>query len=410
MQGINHVIIIGAGHGGVAGANGLRKKGFEGRITLYDEDAIDPYERPPLSKKWLTDGEDKRPLLVSKDILEDRNITFKGGIAISSIDRVAKTVTTAYGDVEGYDALVLAMGGRARIIPMPGHESPNVYSLRVASDAQRLRTGLDSGGHIVIIGAGYIGLEVAASARKLGLEVTIVELAERCMIRTASPELSTFFEDYHQKQGVKFFKSVGVNEIKTDNGRAVGVCLSDGSELTCDHVLMAAGGVPEISLALDCGLLCDNGIMVDEHSRTEDPFVFAIGDCARRPSPWADDAIRIESVHNANEQAAIVASVITATKPPRLDAPWFWSDQFDLKLQIAGLNKGGEDRVIRQEPGSNSLAIFHYNGKQLMSVEAVNSPKAYMATRKVLGNGQTLDRKIAADPEADLRHAITGPL
>lgn len=406
MSDIEHVIIIGAGHGGVSCANGLRKKGFEGRITLYDEDAVDPYERPPLSKKWLTDGEDKRPLLASRELLEDRNVTFKGGITVTSIDKDAKTVTTDYGDTETYDALVLAMGGRARIIPMPGHDAPNVYSLRVASDAQKLRDGLAGGGHIVIIGAGYIGLEVAASARKLGLDVTIVELAERCMIRTASPELSEYFETYHEDQGVTFMKSVGVDEILTADGRANGVKLSNGETLTCDLVLMAAGGVPEISLAAECGLLCDNGIMVDENSRTADPHIFAIGDCARRPSPYAADPIRVESVHNANEQAAIVVSVITETKPPRLDAPWFWSDQYDLKLQIAGLNKGGEERIIRREPETGALAIFHYDGDQIRSVEAVNSPKAYMATRRVLGTGQTLDRTMVGDPEADLRKAI----
>lgn len=406
MSDIKKVIIIGAGHGGVSCANGLRRKGFEGQITLYDEDAIDPYERPPLSKKWLTDGEDKRPLLVTADLLAERNVDFKGGIAVAKIDRAAKQITTQYGDVEDYDALVLAMGGRARIIPMPGHDASNVYSLRIASDAQKLREGLSQGGHIVIIGAGYIGLEVAASARKLGLEVTIVELAERCMIRTASPELSEYFENYHREQGVKFLKSVGVNEITTEDGRAIGVKLSDGSEMACDHVLMAAGGIPEITLATDCGLTCENGILVDENSITSDPSIYAIGDCARRPSPWADEPIRIESLHNANEQAAIVVSNITDTKFPRLDAPWFWSDQFDLKLQIAGLNKGGEDRIIRREPDTGALAIFHYEGEQLMSVEAVNSPKAYMATRKVLGTGQTLDRNMVGDPEADLRKAI----
>ncbi|MGJ8564874.1 MAG: NAD(P)/FAD-dependent oxidoreductase [Alphaproteobacteria bacterium] len=406
MSDIEHVIIVGAGHGGVACANGLRKRGFEGRITLYDEDAVDPYERPPLSKKWLTDGEDKRPLLVSKAILEDRNITFKGGISVASIDREAKTITTDYGDMEPYDALVLAMGGRARIIPMPGHDAPNVYSLRVASDAQKLRDGLASGGHIVVIGAGYIGLEVAASARKLGLDVTIVELAERCMIRTASPELSEHFETYHQEQGVTFIKSVGVNEIITEDGRASAVILSNGETLSCDLVLMAAGGIPELSLAADCDLPCDNGILVDEQSRTADPAIFAIGDCARRPSPYSSELIRIESVHNANEQGAIVAAALTDTKRPKLDAPWFWSDQYDLRLQIAGLNKGGEERIIRQEPDTGAIAIFHYDGEQLSSVEAVNSPKAYMATRKVLGSGQTLDRAMAADPDADLRKAI----
>lgn len=399
-----HVIIIGAGHGGVFCANNLRRKGFEGRITLYDEDGIDPYERPPLSKKWLTDGEDKRPLLVSKDQMAERDIIFKGGVTVEKINREEKTITTAYGDTESYDHLVIATGGRARILPMDGHDAENVYSLRVAADAQRLRDGLAEGGHIVIIGAGYIGLEVAASSRKLGLEVTIVEFAERCLIRTASPEISKYFQDYHTQKGSTFLTSTGVTSINTEAGRAVSVELTNGQTLACDHVLMAAGGVPELSLAVDCGLTCDNGIIVDDVSRTEDPYIFAIGDCARRPSPFSADLVRIESVHNANEQAAIVAAEITGSKPPRLDAPWFWSDQFDLKLQIAGLNKGGEERVVRAD--GDSYAVFHYIGERLSSVEAVNSPKAYMATRKVLGLGKTLDRTMAGDPEADLRQAI----
>ena len=399
-----HVIIIGAGHGGVFCANGLRRKGFEGRITLYDEDGIAPYERPPLSKKWLTDGGDSRPLLVSKEQLSERNIEFKGGVAVEKINRADKTITTIYGDIDTYDHLVIATGGRARILPMPGHYAENVYALRVASDAQKLRDGLAKGGHIVIIGAGYIGLEVAASARKLGLDVTIVEYAERCLIRTASPEISAYFQDYHTAKGTKFLTSTGVTGIGTNDGRVVSVALTTGETLDCDHVLMAAGGVPELSLAEECSLPCANGILVDEVSRTEDPHIFAIGDCARRPSPYSADLVRIESVHNANEQAAIVVAEITGGKPPRLDAPWFWSDQFDLKLQIAGLNKGEEDRVIRQE--GDSYAVFHYIGDRLSSVEAVNSPKAYMATRKVLGLGKTLDRKMAADPETDLRKAI----
>lgn len=406
MAETDRVIIVGASHGGVAAALELRKQGYDGEIVLLGDEAAWPYERPPLSKAWLLTDDPKKAPLAADDAFTSRDIVFRRQIMCTHIDPAAKTVSLHQGETLPYRHLILATGSRARQLPLPGATAAGVHSLRTAADADQLRAALGAGGSVAIIGAGYIGLEVAASARHLGLNVTIIEQATRCMARTASPELSAFYEAYHRAKGVAFFFGTGVTEIQTADDRATGVQLSTGDVIPADHVLVAAGGVPNDELAQGAGLACDNGILVDEDARTADPAIFAIGDVARRPSAFAKGPVRLESVHNAHEQAKLAAASICGKNRARIDAPWFWSDQYDLKLQIAGLIQGGEDRVVRTENAENAMAVFHYQGDQLTAVEGVNAPLAYMASRKALTMGQTVDRAMAGDPDADLRQAI----
>ncbi len=402
---IDKTVIIGAGHGGVATALELRKRGFEGAIDLLNAEPGLPYERPPLSKAWLISDDDHKATLANEQMFSSVDINFHPSTRATSINRQEKSLTTEGGIIFPYDALILAMGGIARPLPLPGIDAKNVHALRFAADAEKLRSSFSAGGHIGIIGAGYIGLEVAASARKMGLEVTVIELASRCMMRTASEEISEFYENFHRNQGVRFIHNVGVKEVITTNDLATGLKLDNGDQLDCDHVLLAAGGLPDDILAVTADLDSENGIIVDEDARTSDPSIFAIGDIARRPTQFANTNMRIESVQNAQEQAKLAAAAIVGQDRPKPEVPWFWSDQYDLKLQIAGIIRGREERIVRTE-GESRFAVFHYQAEQLTAVEAVNAPVCYMAARKAFGMGKTINRAMAGDPNADLRKAI----
>ena len=396
------IVIIGAGHGGTTAAVELRNRGYDGPVTLLSEEPVEPYERPPLSKDWLLRKDAGRDVLFGAETLAARSIDLRIGVTATGIDRGARTVA-AGGETLPYDALILATGSRARRLPLPGIDAGGVFSLRTAADADALREALAPGARLVVVGAGYIGLEVAASARRRGADVTIVELADRPMARTASEAVSAFYQARHEAEGVRFVLPTGVTGIEIEGGRAAGVALSTGEMLVADAVLIAAGGAPDTALAEAAGLDAVGGVLTDEVGRTSDEAIFAIGDAARRPTPWSDEPLRLESVHNALEMARLAAAVITDTKPPALVAPWFWSDQYDLKLQIAGLVGGGTEVVRRTD---DSLAVFHLQGERLRAVEAVNDPRAYMLGRTAITKGQAVDPSVLADPSADLRSAV----
>ncbi len=396
------IVIVGAGHGGATAAVELKARGYEGEVLLLSDEPVAPYERPPLSKAWLT-SEEGKPSLYDEETLAGRGVTFRAGARAERLDREEKAVILSGGERIGYGKLILATGSLARRLSLPGAELGGVHTLRTAGDAEALRLELRPGRRLAVIGGGYIGLEVAASARKLGAEVTVIELAPRLMARTASEEVSAFFRAVHEAHGVRFLFGQGVDAILGE-GRATGVRLGSGEEVRADAVLMAAGGMPDCALAREAGLPCEGGVLVDEEARTPDPDVYAIGDLSLRPTPFAEGRIRLESVHNALEQARIAAASITGTKPPRLEAPWFWSDQYGLKLQIAGLVPPEGQRVVRR--GEGRLAVFHLAAQRLMAVEAVNDPRAYMVGRKALTTGQGVDAEVLADPAADVKDAL----
>ncbi|MCQ8184487.1 NAD(P)/FAD-dependent oxidoreductase [Parvularcula maris] len=404
MSSQEQIVIVGAGHGGTTAAVELRSRGFEGGIVLLSDEPVEPYERPPLSKAWLTADGAEKDSLYGLDTLSERGIDLRLGAKAETLDLAARSLRLGDGSELTYSALILATGSQARKLPISGMECENVFSLRTAGDADALRAALVPGSKLVVVGAGYIGLEVAASARKLGADVTIVELADRCMPRTASVTISDFYHQYHEEHGVAFVLKDGVSALEAEGDHVTGVALSSGSVLPADAVLIAAGGVPDDILAQQAGIACDNGILTDENGRTSDPSVYAIGDAARRPTPWAEEALRLESVHSALEMARLVAADITGSQPPALQPPWFWSDQYDLKLQIVGLVTPGFEQIKRHTEGS--LSVFHLKGDELMAVEAVNDPRAYMLGRTALSKGLAVDRHVLSDPEADLKNAL----
>ncbi len=343
------IVIVGAGHAGGSAAAFLRQYGFQGPIALIGEEPIAPYQRPPLSKAWLKGEADAESLMLRPDSFYAENgITLRLDTRVERLDRAAKTLSLKGGETLHYDKLILATGRRARRIPLPGIDLDGVLELRTAADADRLKAALSSPGkRLAVIGGGYIGLEAAASARALGAEAVVIEKEPRVLARVACESLSTFFQDYHRQKGVAFELGAGVDAIEGEDGRAVGVRLSDGRLIAADAVLVGVGAVANDELAREAGLECDNGVLVDLAAKTADPAIYAIGDCSRRPLPHYERIGHLESVPNALEQAKQAAADITGRAQAAPEVPWFWSDQYDLKLQIAGLPHDATQILIR---------------------------------------------------------------
>ena len=392
------VVIVGAGHAGGTAAALLRQYGFGGPITLLGEEPIPPYQRPPLSKAWLKGEADEDSLALKPlEFYAEQSIDLRLGVGVAAISRGPKTVALTRGESLGYDVLVLAMGARPRRLDIPGIDLAGVCELRTAADAETLKAALKPGCRLAVVGGGYIGLEVAASARALGAEATVIELQSRVLARVASEPLSEFFEAYHRARGVGFELGVSVHQVIGEAGHVTGVKLSDGRTIACDAALIGVGAVPNDEIARDAGLECANGIVVDLEARTADPAVFAIGDVTHRPLPLYDRSFRLESVPNALEQAKQVAAALTGRPAPAPEVPWFWSDQYDLKMQIAGLPFDGDSLLIRGDPGDAKFAVFHLKGDLIQAVEAVNAPPEFMAGRQLIGSR----RPVALDRLAD---------
>jgi 3-phenylpropionate/trans-cinnamate dioxygenase ferredoxin reductase subunit len=386
-----HVVVVGAGHAGGSAVALLRQYGWKGAITLIGEEPLPPYQRPPLSKAWLKGEADGDSLaLRPAKFYPDQDITLRLSTRVATIDRAAKLVGLADGETLGYDHLILGLGSRARRIPLPGVELDGVLELRTAADADRLKAALGPGKRIAIIGGGYIGLEAAASARALGAEAVILEREDRVLARVACPALSDFFHRYHRARGVAFELGCRIEALEGE-GAVSGVRLSDGRVLACDAVLMGVGAVANDELARAAGLACDNGIVVDLAARTADPAIFAIGDCTRRPLPHYGRDWRLESVPNALEQAKQAAATICGRAPPASEVPWFWSDQYDLRLQIAGMPFDATQVVLRGDPDGGSFAVFHLAADdRLLAVEAVNAPPEFMMGKMLIARGTCL--------------------
>lgn len=403
------VVIVGAGHAGGSAAALLRTSGFEGQILLLGEEPVAPYQRPPLSKAWLKGEADLDGLLLRPvDYYTEQQIELLTGVRVTAIDRAAQMVTLLNGTHENYDHLILATGSKARRLPILGADRPELIELRTLADAERLKGALGPGRRLVIVGGGYVGLEAAASARALGAEVVLLERLDRVLKRVASEPLSALFTDRHRAEGVDLRVSVEVTAFEDG-----AVQLADGDRLSADAILVGVGALAADDLARQAGLDCDTGgsggIIVDEMARTSDPAIFAIGDVTFRPVPVQDCSLRLESVPNALEQARQAAHAIVGRPQPVPEVPWFWSDQYDLKLQIAGLPAGADKILLRGEPSTGRFAVFHLKGTRIVCVEAVNAPPEFMAGKQLIQKRTPIDLAKLADPAVSMK-AVAGDL
>ena len=412
---MGQIVIVGAGQAGLAAADALRRGGWQGGIVMVGVEPVAPYQRPPLSKAYLagTMGLDRVILKPAAALAQD-GIDFRPGVCVTAIDRAARTVTCDDGTRLGYDHLVLATGSRVRTLPVPGAQLAGVHVLRTTADVDGLRAELLPGRHLAVIGGGYIGLEVAAVARRLGLAVTVIEAAPRVLARVTVPLVSAFYHDLHEAEGVAVRTGTGVVglEARGGGGQRVGaVRLADGSAVDCDAVLVGIGILPNAELAAAAGLATSNGIDTDADARTGDPAVFAIGDCASRPlAHYGDRRARLESVHNALEQARLAAAAILGQPRPALEAPWFWSDQYDVKLQIAGLGDGATRTVLRGDPATRRFAAFHLDAAdRLLAVDAVNAAPEFLVGRQLIARQATVAPGKLADMSLPMKAIAADP-
>ena len=402
------VVIVGAGHAGSSAAAFLRQYGWKGSITLVGDEAGLPYQRPPLSKAWLKGESDAASLVLRpRDFYLANAIELRTSTRVASIARDSSAVLLESGERLPYNTLILALGSRLRRLTIPGAGLRGVFGLRTTDDADRLKAVIAPGRMLVIVGGGYIGLEVAATARDLGADVVLVESAARVLARSASNELSSFLQDHHRASGIRLELNASVAFLSGRDGQVTRVHLADGRAIDCDAVLVGIGADSNDRLARQANLACDGGIVVDDAARSDDPAIFAIGDCTKRPLPRYGRKLRVESIPSAIEQARQAASAICGRPAPAPEIPWFWSDQSELRLQIAGLNHQVVQSVIRGEPGNNRFAIYHLNEeRKLQAVEAVNVPADYMAGRMLIANARPLDPVQLADKTIPVKQLL----
>lgn len=402
-QKADRIVVVGGGHAAAAFLAKIRALGHSGQLTLIAAEKALPYQRPPLSKTYLKgDMTFEQLLLRPEDWYETNEIELRLGESVASIDRQRRILALRTGGEISYDKLILATGSTPRELPAHiGGSLEGVLALRDLADADSIAEEAKSGNKLLVIGGGYIGLEAAASARLLGLEVTVVEMAERILQRVASPDTSDFFRNLHKSHGVDIRESTGIQELTGDNGRVTGALLSDGSHIEADFVVCGIGVAPNDGLAEACGIAVDNGILVNSNSQTSDPAVYAAGDCAR--FEWRSQSIRLESVQNAKDQAEVAALAMTGEVEHYDPVPWFWSDQYDVKLQIAGLGNGYTETITRPGKREGTQSVWYFKDDELLSVESMNDPGSYMLGRKLLMAGKTVPRDAVADPAVDLK-------
>ncbi|MCG7494538.1 NAD(P)/FAD-dependent oxidoreductase [Thalassobius sp. Cn5-15] len=395
------IVVIGAGQAGASLVAKLRTLGFEGQITLIGAESVPPYQRPPLSKAYLLgDMTLERLFLRPESYYADNNIDLRLGAEVTAIDRAAQTVSIG-DEVLGYDALVLTTGSAPRYLPASiGGALDGVHVVRGLSDVDGMGPEFEAGKSVLIVGGGYIGLEAAAVAAKKGLKVTLVEMADRILQRVAAPETSDYFRALHRSHGVEIREGVGLNRL-TGEGRVNGAELSDGSTLDVDFVIVGVGITPGTGLAEAAGLEIDNGIKTDAEGRTSDPAIWAAGDCAS--FPYRDGRLRLESVPNAIDQAECVAENLLGAGKAYVPQVWFWSDQYDVKLQIAGLSTGYDRIITRAGDKEGAVSFWYYQGDTLLAVDAANDARAYMVGKRLIDSGKSPAPDLVADPETDLK-------
>lgn len=398
-------LILGGGQAGAQAAASLRQEGFGGRVLLIGAESLLPYQRPPLSKGFLAGELPRERLLIKPEAFyRQADIESLLGVAATTLDAQAKHLTLDDGRQLAFDQLLLATGGRPRQLDCPGADHPRLHCLRTVADVDQLRRHFTAGARLVIIGAGYIGLEVAAVAARHGLRVTVLEAAPRALARVTSPEVSEFFQRIHAQAGVEIRCNTGVARIEgtADLARVI---TDDGEGLDAELVLAGIGLLPNVELAQSAGIACDNGVLVDELGNTSAAGILAAGDCANHPNAIYACRFRLESVHNAIEQAKTAAATMAGKHKPYAQVPWFWSDQYDIKLQTAGINRGYDRVVVRGDPATRSFAVFYLQANCLLAVDAINRPAEFILARTLIPRHGTVDATRLADdavPAKDL--------
>lgn len=405
------VVIVGTGHGGAQAAIALRQQGHEGSILMIGRDDAPPYERPPLSKEYLAgDKGFERIMIRPEKFWAEKGIELKLGAAVTAIDAAAHRLTLSDGSHVTYRKLIWSGGGDPRRLPVPGAVLPQVFYVRDKSDADAMMAALADGPkRALVIGGGYIGLEAAAVLRKLGCEVTLVEMLPRLLARVAGEELSTFYAEEHRRQGVDVRLNTGVQAVLGEEvGHVTGVRLDTGEDVPCDMVVVGIGIVPAVAPLIAAGAAGSNGVDVDFCCRTTLDDIYAIGDCAAHANPYADNAvIRLESVQNAHDMANTVAKAIMGEKEPYNALPWFWSNQYDLKLQTAGLSLGFDQTVVRGDPATRKFTVVYLKAGKPIAFDCVGTMKDYVQARKLLESGVgKIDPALLADPEVALKDLI----
>lgn len=405
------VVIVGTGHGGAQAAIALRQQGFEGSILMIGRDDAPPYERPPLSKEYLAgDKGFERIMIRPEKFWADKEIDLRLGAAVTAIDPARRTLTLSDGGQVTYAKLIWSGGGDPRRLPVPGAVLPGVFYVRDKADADAMMQALDAGARrAVVIGGGYIGLEAAAVLRKLGCEVVLVETLPRLLARVAGEELSAFYAEEHRRQGVDVRLNTAVQAVLGEEaGRVTGVRLDNGEDVPCDMVIVGIGVVPAVAPLIAAGAAGSNGVDVDFCCRTTLDDIYAIGDCAAHANPFADNAvIRLESVQNAHDMASTVARAIMGEKEPYHALPWFWSNQYDLKLQTAGLSLGFDQTVLRGDPATRKFTVVYLKAGKPIAFDCVGTMKDYVQARKLLESGPgKIDPALLADPEVALKDLL----
>ncbi len=399
---MTHIVVVGAGQAGASLVARLRSAGFDGDVTLIGAEKVPPYQRPPLSKAYLL-GEmaEERLYLRPAEFYQDQRISLRLNTRVVGIDRAAKVVTLNDDRRLAYDELALTVGAHPRTLPAPiGGALDGVFTMRDLADADAMAPQFVPGKHVLIIGGGYIGLEAAAVAAKSGMKVTLVEMADRILQRVAAPETSDYFRDLHRRHGVDIREGVGLDRLLGDT-HVTGARLTDGTELAIDLAVVGVGINPATILADSAGLAVENGITTDEYGRTTDPYIWAAGDCAS--CLFHGNRIRLESVGNAIDQAEAVALNMLGRAEPYTPKPWFWSDQYDCKLQIAGLNMGYTDVYIRKGDTPGVQSNWYYKGDQLLAVDAMNDARNYMIGKRLIEAGRSPSPAQISDPATDMK-------
>jgi 3-phenylpropionate/trans-cinnamate dioxygenase ferredoxin reductase subunit len=400
------IVVVGAGQAAAQFVDSVRREGFTGPLTVVGDEPFLPYQRPPLSKKFLAgELELERLFIKPAAFYSQAHVDMRLGQRVTAIDRARKRVTLADGGLLEYAKLVLTTGSQVRRIKVPGSELAGIQYLRGIEDVQRLRASAQMGKRVVVIGGGYIGLEVAATCRQLGADVTVIEALDRVMNRVVAPVVSQFFAAQHLSHGVQILCGAAVQSFAgTEHVEAV--VLADGTRVPADLAVVGIGIVPVTDIAAASGLVCDNGIAADAHCRTSDPDIFSFGDCASFPSARYGRRVRLESVDNAFEQAKTAAATLVGKTVTHDKVPWFWSDQFDLKLLIVGLAEGHDEVIVRGDPATKSFSVCYLKGGELLALDAINHAKDYMAARRLIAERVKPDPAKLADPAIALKDTL----
>jgi 3-phenylpropionate/trans-cinnamate dioxygenase ferredoxin reductase subunit len=403
----NGLVIVGGSYAASHIAAAARQHGYDAPIKLLSEERALPYHRPPLSKTFLVeaDKDDALPLR-AEAFYREQNIELELGLRVVTIDRATRTVTSADGRRFTYSKLALAAGARPRTLEVPGAELENVFTLRNLEDARRIKAALAEAEKVVVIGGGFIGLEVASAAVKLGKRVTILEVLDRFLGRACPPIIADWFAHLHARRGVTTLLGIRAVALRGERGRVRSVVLDGGRECPADMVVAGVGAVPNVDLAQACGLVCNDGIVVDRFARTSDPDIVAAGDCTRFPCAYSDNPVRLESVQNATDQARTAAATIAGREAAYEAVPWFWSDQYDVKLQMAGLSQDHDAHAVRGAMDDDNFSIFYFRAGTIMAVDSVNRPADHMLARRLIAARTSCTPQQVADASFDFKSLL----